>query len=166
MSTVTCKGCGSPLVTVRSSSRCFICGKRAGAFRTGLGTTTWTKAGAAKVVNRNIAQRVTESAAMTWQDAERFVCHWMTRHGYRDARLTASGADGGVDVSSRKAVAQVKHHHMKVGLSEMQRIYGIAHSRQKRALFFSSGGFTPKALAWARSNGVETYTFPPVRRVK
>ncbi len=46
----------------------------------------------------------------TWQDAEDFAEDWMRRNGYPDAHKTPSGGDGGIDVISSGAIAQVKHH--------------------------------------------------------
>lgn len=102
----------------------------------------------------------------TWQEAEQLACTWMRENGYRDARLTRQGADNGIDVVSKKAVAQVKFHAQPVGVAEMQRILGIAHGMNRKALFFSHRGYTPKALAWALQHGVALYTFPPVTRVR
>lgn len=139
--------------------------------RTATSTSVWTKRGAEKALQRKtgVASRVERSPSgsvvLTWQDAERLACDWMRRNGYRDAQLTPSGADGGVDVVAGKAIAQVKFHAAPVGLAEVQRMYGLAQSSGKAALFFSSAGFTAKALAWSRTHRIETYVFPPVRRV-
>lgn len=103
---------------------------------------------------------------LTWQQAEHVACDWMKLHGYKDARVTAGGADGGIDIRSSKAIAQVKHHKKPVGISEMQRIHGIAVSLRKKALFFSASGYTPKAAEWACRHKIECYTYPPVKRVK
>jgi len=104
--------------------------------------------------------------AMSWRVAEAIVRDWMKQNGYRDARLTPSGPDGGVDVVASGAVAQVKHHAKPVRLPEVQRIYGIAVAERKKALIFASAGFTPAAREWASRHRVECYRFPPVRRVK
>ena len=110
-------------------------------------------------------ERQARVAGLTWQQAERLACEWMRANGYPDARLTASGADGGVDVQSLRAIGQVKRHSKPVGLAEMQRIHGIAQSVGKNALFFSTGGFTPKAKGWASAHHIEMYEMPPVRRI-
>jgi len=92
-------------------------------------------------------------------------CEWMSGNGYRDARLTGPGADGGVDITSRKAIAQVKHHTSAVGLAEIQRLYGIATASGKNALFFSRSGYTKSATAWARTHGIKCFRYPPVAPV-
>jgi predicted Mrr-cat superfamily restriction endonuclease len=78
------------------------------------------------------------------------VCEWMKKHGYMGASLTKAGADGGVDVVARRAIAQVKHHDKPVGLREVQRIYGIGRAERKRPLLFSTAGFSPATLKWAK----------------
>ena len=89
----------------------------------------------------------------------------MRSHGYRDARRTPPGADGGVDVVARKTIAQVKHHAKPVGIAEIQRLYGIATGRGVKALFFSQNGYTQQAMAWARQHDVQCYRYSPVQRM-
>lgn len=168
---VRCLNCHNPLVTVGYGRRCAVCGKQASLLRAVGSNGTWTQSGAEKVLARKSGLhpsilREQQSAPSTWQQAEMVACQWMQANGFRDARLTPPGADGGVDVESRAAIAQVKFHQKPVGLSEMQRIYGIAQSTGKRPFFFSSAGYTPKALQWARAHGIETHSLGPIRRVR
>lgn len=102
---------------------------------------------------------------LTWQQAEAYACVWMQANGYVDARLSPPGADGGIDITSRAAIARVKHHAEAVSLTEMQRLFGIAQSAGKVALFFSAAGYSPKAIVWARARQLQIYSYPPVRRV-
>lgn len=95
----------------------------------------------------------------TWQDAELFAEQWMQQNGYPDAHRTPPGADGGVDVVSRDAVCQVKHHAKAVQLSEIQRLAGIASHEGKQAIFFSLNGYTAKAKAWGQQAGVICKTY-------
>lgn len=125
-----------------------------------------TRKGGIKKARRLIMDNAIASAVMTWQEAEMVCCDWMTRHGYPDARVTPAGADGGVDITSKKAVGQVKHHAKPVGIADVQRLYGVAVGSGRKALFFSGKGYTKQALAWARQNGVECYRFPPVTLVE
>lgn len=90
----------------------------------------------------------------------------MRENGHPDARLTPSGADGGVDIDSLHAIGQVKRHTKPVGLAAMQRMDSIALHQRKKALFFSTGGFTPKAREWARDHQIEMYEMPAVLRVR
>jgi hypothetical protein len=89
----------------------------------------------------------------------------MKEHGFRDATVTPPGADGGIDIRSRHAVAQVKCHAKPVGLAEVQRLYGITESLRTTGVFFSSAGFTPKAREWADQCGSALLTINPVTPV-
>jgi hypothetical protein len=98
---VTCKGCGRPLVTKWSSERCVFCGKRARPWRVAGGKRVFTRRGVA----RARAEDAIEASRLTWQEAEVLARDWMKVNGYRDATLTGPGADGGIDVSSRRGIA-------------------------------------------------------------
>jgi len=93
-----------------------------------------------------------------WEDAERLAEKHLQRLGYSDARRTNAGADGGVDVESGRAVAQVKDQSNPVGRHLIQQLYGVAHSRNKKAFFFARR-YAPQAVEWARENGVKLYQF-------
>nr|WP_281254462.1 restriction endonuclease [Rhodococcus kyotonensis] len=95
----------------------------------------------------------------TWQDAELFAEQWMHANGYPDAHRTGPGADGGLDVISRDAVCQVKPHAKPVGVSEIQRLAGIASHLNKKAIFFSLNGYTPQAKKWGDLAGVKCLTY-------
>jgi hypothetical protein len=82
-------------------------------------------------------------------DAEQVAAEWMRHFGFEDARCTAAGTDGGVDVRSREAVAQVKAQLTPVGRPELQALYGVARSESRRPLFFSLMSYTAAAMAWA-----------------
>lgn len=173
--------------------QCRFCGKHAGFFRSIRGTSTVTRRGAEKVLKKEQRKRNLAVGAdlsrweresmktldaqgldlaaysraalwnMTWQEAEILVWEWMRDHGHPDADLTQSGADGGVDVVSRRAVAQVKHHAKPVGISFVQRLAAVANAERKAALFFSCSGYTAAARSWAETNGVQCFVYPPVK---
>lgn len=103
--------------------------------------------------------------AMTWQQAEVYACAWMMQNGFPDAMTTASGPDGGVDITARQAVAQVKNRAKPVGIEQVQRLQGIAGSTHRRALLFAANGVTIPALRWADTHGVACYSYPPVVRL-
>ena len=188
-----CKGCGHRLY-IGNSQTCVSCGHKAGflaILRADLSKTDenarskresdrieeankpvwYTQANGVRAMRERPSPRpVVPTPAsgrhgLTWQEAEQLACDWMRTHGYPDARVTPAGADGGIDVRSRDAIAQVKHHNRPIGISEMQRIYGIVASSGKKALFFSASGYTAAALKWANANSVECYAYPPVERV-
>ena len=93
-----------------------------------------------------------------WEDAERLAEMHMRRLGYSDAQRTNAGADGGVDVESARAVAQVKDQSSPVGRQLIQQLYGVAHSRNKKAYFFARK-YASRAVEWARENNVKLYQF-------
>jgi|SRR6478672_3850467 len=146
------------------SSQCVFCGRKKRLFQTA--STPFTRRGLEKKMRQVVVASTKSNGFMTWQEAEINCLDWMKRNGFKDARLTRRGADGGLDIVSKKAVAQVKHHQKPVGISDIQRHYGIAQSAGKQALFFSSGGYTKAALAWAQSHGVVCYRIPSFTRVR
>jgi Holliday junction resolvasome RuvABC ATP-dependent DNA helicase subunit len=75
----------------------------------------------------------------------------MQRFGFPDAAVTPSGADGGVDVRARDAVAQVKARNTATPRPDVQQLHGIASAEGKLGVFFSLNGYTPGAIEWAES---------------
>ncbi|MGF0118815.1 restriction endonuclease [Promicromonospora sp. Marseille-Q5078] len=94
-----------------------------------------------------------------WRDAEE-LARWHMREvlGFRDAELTPPGADGGIDVVSAHALAQVKHYAAPVGSPEVQQHAGAAH-RAKLALFYALTGYTAAALEYANTAGLSLFTY-------
>lgn len=85
-----------------------------------------------------------------WSEAEALAAVWSRRLGFPDARLTAPGADNGIDVASRGSVAQVKWFSRKrVGIDKVQRLHGGAKPGQKSLFFSSPSGYTMPAIIWA-----------------
>lgn len=93
------------------------------------------------------------------RDAEEVAAIWMRTHGFVDAILTGLGADGGVDVVSSGAIAQVKAQTSRTARPEVQQLYGIASAQGKLPLFFSLGGYARTASEWAAQQGVALFTF-------
>lgn len=83
------------------------------------------------------------------EEAEELAARWMVYLGYTDATCTGRGPDGGVDVVSGDAIAQVKHWRKPVPLEVIQRTSGIAHAEGKQSVIFSTGGYTLQAEQWA-----------------
>ncbi len=79
--------------------------------------------------------------------------------GFQDAEVAPRGADGGLDVLSVDAAAQVKAQASKTGRPEVQALNGVATHERKTPLFFSLGGYTDEALKWASAAGVAAFTF-------
>jgi hypothetical protein len=95
----------------------------------------------------------------TPQDAECAAAAWMRWMGYDDAEVTGPGADGGVDVTSRRSVAQVKTETLPVGRPALQRLHGVAMADGKEGLFFSLSGYTSQAVEWADLAGMPLFRF-------
>jgi hypothetical protein len=93
------------------------------------------------------------------EDAEQVAAEWMRHLGFDDARVTGAGTDGGVDVRSRAAVAQVKAQLTPVGRPELQALYGVARSEGRQPLFFSLMSYTAAALGWADEVGMALFRF-------
>jgi len=92
-------------------------------------------------------------------DAEAAACEWMRAFGFSDAVVTASGPDGGIDVQSSEAVAQVKMEAVKTSRPALQNLFGVAAADSKRAVFFSLAGYTREALSWASRESVQMALF-------
>ena len=67
----------------------------------------------------------------------------MRSWGYLDAESPSKGADGGIDVTSSRALAQVKWKASVAGRPDLQRLYGARGADTSRALyFFASSGYS------------------------
>jgi Restriction endonuclease. len=77
--------------------------------------------------------------------------------GSTDARLTSAGADGGIDVIARDAVAQVKYYSQPVGVGPVRELRGVADSHQ-HLLFHTSGGYTASARQFADERMVALFS--------
>jgi hypothetical protein len=98
-------------------------------------------------------------AIRKWSDAEAAAAEWMTYWGYVGATQTALTRDGGIDVMSETAIAQVKDTGAKVGPGAVQQLFGIAALEKKAALFFARSGYTGDAQAFAARAGVALFTY-------
>ncbi|HEY3672024.1 MAG TPA: restriction endonuclease [Acidimicrobiia bacterium] len=92
-------------------------------------------------------------------DAEDVAAEWMRYYGFVDAVTTAPGADGGIDVTSDQAIAQVKAHMSPIGRPDLQKLHGVAAAERKLALFFSLMDYTPPAREWADAVGMALFRF-------
>lgn len=92
-------------------------------------------------------------------DAEEVAATTLRQLGQLDATTTASGRDGGIDVVSAHAVAQVKAETVRTGRPVIQAIFGIAKYLEKQAYVFSLAGYTSAATEWADEADVRLYEF-------
>lgn len=99
-----------------------------------------------------------EGPVLTWQDAETLAAAHMRRYGFEDARSTASGADGGLDVVATFGVAQVKFLSAPVGRPVVQALRGAAHGYE-HAFFYALSGYTASAVQFADEAAVALWQF-------
>jgi hypothetical protein len=95
----------------------------------------------------------------TARDAELVATEWMTHLGFTHVTATPVGADGGIDITSDEAVAQVKAETIPTGRPKIQQHHGVAVSHGKTAIFFSLAGYTPQARTYAEANGIVLFSF-------
>ncbi|MFZ2242992.1 MAG: restriction endonuclease [Gordonia amarae] len=102
-----------------------------------------------------------KSPFLSPQQAESLAAAIMQKQlGFRDAAVTNLSGDGGVDVVSRHAVAQVKHWSSQVGRPALQQLYGARGAdARKKLVFFSSGGYSPQAVEYADTHEVALFGF-------
>lgn len=99
-----------------------------------------------------------------WRTAESLGAWHMRQLGFTDVALTRAGADGGIDVESTEAVAQVKFHTSPIGSPAVQQLRGAAHGKDW-ALFYALSGFTRSATEWAAGAHVALFAFDNEGRV-
>lgn len=86
--------------------------------------------------------------------------------GYIDAVSPLHGADGGIDVRSSQALAQVKFRSVKAGRPEIQNLWGAAAAEMPKALlFFDFKGYSPQAVEYANQMGIGLYVYDQTGRV-
>jgi hypothetical protein len=82
--------------------------------------------------------------------------HW----GYAEARCTAGGADGGIDIRSATALAQVKFEAAQVGAPTIQRLVGArGRDHHLELLFFSGAGYAAPAVEYANLMDVALFKY-------
>ncbi|MBO0979639.1 restriction endonuclease [Microbacterium sp. SD291] len=102
---------------------------------------------------------------LDWQSAELAAVEHMRTLGFVDAQKTQAGADGGIDVESAEAAAQVKFYANPVGRPDIQRLRGAAHD-YRLAVFYSTGGYTGEAVAYADQARVALFQMDPYGQAK
>ncbi|MFI8976885.1 restriction endonuclease [Nocardia asteroides] len=96
------------------------------------------------------------------REAEENAAKVLRRMGFRDAATTPVGPDGGIDVVSSGALAQVKWQGARVGRPDVQRLYGArGRNHHKRLFFFAASGYTEAAIGYANEQDIALYTFDP-----
>lgn len=102
----------------------------------------------------------------TPQEAEQNAAARMRELGFPDARVTSGGADGGIDVRSSNALAQVKWRGGLTGRPALQNLYGARGiETSKRLLFFSAADYSQHAMEYAEQTGIALFIYDPDGRV-
>lgn len=93
---------------------------------------------------------------VTWRHAEYQAAIWMRALGFRDAQVTQSTNDRGIDVIATGGAAQVKWQTQRVGRPAVQALRGAAFA-VPNPVFFSLGGYTRGAIEEANATGVALF---------
>lgn len=99
----------------------------------------------------------------SWKDAEEMAAAHAVHLGFTGVTPTPPGSDGGLDVVSRQAAAQVKRHGEPTGSADIQRLRGAADSYTHR-LFYATG-YTAAAKQAAESLGIALFQFDTEGRI-
>lgn len=86
----------------------------------------------------------------------------MRSWGLFDAQAGAGGADGGIDVRSKRALAQVKWKGGATGRPDCQRLVGARGNGTEQLFFFSASGYSAQAIEYADQVGMALFTYDPV----
>lgn len=90
----------------------------------------------------------------------------MKSWGYIDARATTGGSDGGIDVSSSRALAQVKWRGGVAGRPDLQKLYGARGADTSKSLFFfAASGYSKQAVDYANQVGIGLFVYDPTGAV-
>ncbi|WP_160142802.1 restriction endonuclease [Cellulomonas algicola] len=98
---------------------------------------------------------------LTPREAEEMAAHHMRQLGHPDASANPGrGADGGLDVTARHALAQVKFRGGRAGRPDLQRLYGARADRTDLELWFFTGpGYSDEAVEYADRHAMVLFTF-------
>lgn len=91
------------------------------------------------------------------RSAELHIEEWMAHWGFHDAKATPVGPDGGFDVKSRRAAAQVKFRGQPTPLDQINSFHGACDRRYEYEIFVSKGGFTKPAREAANEYGMALF---------
>jgi hypothetical protein len=96
----------------------------------------------------------------SWQDAEHNAAAWMRYWGFSDAQAKPGGADGGIDVRSRRALGQVKYQAAAVGRPELQNLFGArGRNMHQQLLFFTGSSYASTAIEYADTNDIALFVY-------
>lgn len=85
--------------------------------------------------------------------------------GFVDASVTGGSADGGIDIISIGALAQVKFEAHQVGRPTLQRLVGASRRSDRLLLFFSGAGYAAPAIEYAEEMEIALFKFDLLGRM-
>lgn len=94
----------------------------------------------------------------TPRDAEDNAVQQMRALGYRDAERTPVNTPD-IDVTSSRALGQVKHMAAPVPKSYLARLYGSDGERGKELWYFTPQGYAANAVEYADEKGILLFTY-------
>lgn len=89
--------------------------------------------------------------------AELHIEEWMAHWGFHDAQATPVGPDGGFDVKSKRAAAQVKFRGQPTPLEQINSFHGACDRKYEFEIFVSKSGFTRPAREAANDYGMALF---------
>jgi len=97
--------------------------------------------------------------------AEALVAAWMEHLGATRVRVTQVSGDGGIDVTSRGFIVQVKNlaSSSAVPVSAIRDLAGVASVDGRRAAMFTSGGYSNGGISFANSARIALFRYDAVR---
>ncbi|WIB65851.1 restriction endonuclease [Curtobacterium sp. MCBD17_040] len=127
------------------------------------GTARWAGTAGTGTGESAAAPPAPQPFGVSHQGAEALAAAWMQWMGLAGATATQFGGDGGIDVTQREWVAQVKNYtRTNVGRPEVQNLYGVAAAERKRPMFFTSSGYSSGAVEFADKVGVALFVYDAV----
>ncbi len=101
------------------------------------------------------------------QQAEQNAAVQMRAMGFTDAVVTANGADGGIDVLSSSALAQVKWRGGAVSRPDVQQLFGARGSDFGKALlFFAASDYSQPAVEYADQHSIALFIYHPTGQLE
>ena len=111
---------------------------------------------------KRMGQIPTRMSSFSPEQYELYCAGWIEYLGGSKVQVTKYVADGGVDVSSKHEVAQVKLHASPVGVPPIRQIFGVAKAEEKTPIFFTSKGYTKAAITFAEENDIILFVADPL----
>lgn len=112
-----------------------------------------------KIMLNKMLQAPAPNQNLNPRSAELHVEEWMAHWGFLDARATPVGPDGGFDVVSTRAAAQVKFRNQPSTLDQINSFHGACNGNYEFEIFVSRSGFTEPARIAADRYGMALFEF-------